>query len=222
MTTSGHEDRFAEYLDQYVSYLEGSVEEPRIDHLDARDRRELSELFRIIDANWAAEIELPPLEDDPIAIALGLVPQPRRSEVLVGGTTVRALRQARGLQMTVFAATVSRYGWPITARNATLLERAQAQLLTADQAAALARALGTGIEALEPSNNDPVKGLLTWLYSDEFERTVLAWAPETSMSASDVAEEARTKMLVAAKRSSGHEGRTEWIQTLRAILEAMA
>ncbi len=221
MTASEHEDRFSEYLDHYVSYLEGSADEPRIDHLDARDRRELSELFRIIDANWATEIELPPLEEDPTAIALGLIPQPTRSEMLVVGAKVRALRQARGLQMTAFAAMVSRYGWTITAQDATLLERTEAQVLRAEQASALARTLGTGIEALAPSDDEPVRKLLTWLYSDEFGRAVQAWAREHEMSASEVAEETRTKMLVAAKRSSGHGGRTEWLQTLHAILEAM-
>ncbi len=222
MTPDDNDDRFAEYLDQYASYLKGESDRPVINRLGPEDHRELSAMFRIIEASWASAIELPPFEEDPVALALGLVPSAStNSPVMVAGSRVRALRQAMNLSRSDLVTVISTQGWPITPPEIAVLERADAEQLPAAQAAALARALRTGIEALAPGPEDPVGEFVTWLYSDEFDHVVADWAARHERAADPVAKEVRTKMLAPTRRSSGPNGRTQWLQTLRAILEAM-
>lgn len=221
MTTEDNEDRFAGYLDQYVAYLEGVAEMPRINHLEDKDHRELSAMFRVIDANWASEIELPPLEKDPVALALGLVRPGASSQVLVAGGLIKAMRQAMKLSRSELVAVISTHGWAITPLELTLLERANAEILPVARAGALARALRTDIEALTPSSEDPVGEFVAWLYSVKFDQVVGIWAAGHGRTAESVAEEARTKMLAPARRSGGPGGRSQWLQMLHAVLEAM-
>jgi len=222
MTAADKDDRLAEYLDQYVSYLEGEADLPVIDHLGTEDHRELSAMFRIIEANWASEIELPPFEKDPVDLALGLVPSTGSgSPVAVAGSQLRALRQAMKLSRSELVAAISTHGWPITSPEVSRLERADVEMLSAPQATAVAQSLRTGVEALAPGPEDPVGEFLTWLYSDEFDQVVNNWAAEHDRADRPVADEVRTKMLAPARRSSGPAGRTQWLQTLRAVLEAM-
>lgn len=222
MTPGDNVDRFAQYVDQYISYLDGEAGQPMIEHLGTEDQQELFAMFRIIEANWVCEIEMPSFEEDPLAIALGLVPSTNASvSVLVAGARVHALRKAMHLKRSELAAAVSTNGWPATLSEISRLERAPAEMLPAHQAAALARALSTEIEYLVPSPGDPDGKFVAWLYSEEFDQVVANWSAEHDRAFDAVVEEARDKMLAPARRSSGPIGPTQWIWELYAILEAM-
>ena len=197
-----------------------SVPSSRI--LSPEDRRELCGMFRILDANWASEIELPPFEEDPVALALGLAPSAgAEGPVMVAGSRIRSLRRAMNLSRSQLVIAMSGHGWPVTSSELAILERADAELVPARHAGALARALRTGVEALGPGPKDPVQEFVTWLYSDEFDQVIASWAAEHDRAVDPVAQEARTRMLAPARRSGGPGGRTQWLQTLRAILESI-
>lgn len=222
MTKEENEERFAEYLDQYVSYLAGEASHPDANEFGPQDQDVLFRMARVIEANWVAEIELPPFEEDPVALALGLVPPPSSdSAVIVAGDRVRALRQALKLSRSGLVAATSAEGWPVTVSEMSVIERAGSELLASHNAAALARALRTSMAALAPAPEDPIRVLLAWLYSDDFDREVTSWAAEHDRDVGDVAKEARAKMMAPSRRSSGSLGPEHWLQTLRAILEAM-
>lgn len=221
MEPDENQDRFTGYLDQYLSYLEGSAEPPVIDHLQPDDQRQLTEMFRIVDANWASHIELPPFEEDPVARALGLVDDTEPSSVLVTGDRLKARRQGMGLSRSDLVSAVSASGWTIKSSELARLERAEADMVPGRYAAALAKALRTSVTSLGPSANDPIAEFLAWLYADEFEHEVASWSVEHRRPVGPTQHDVRTKMLAPARRSGGPGGRTQWLQTLRAILEAM-
>jgi hypothetical protein len=125
------------------------------------------------------------------------------------------------LSRSKLVAAICTHGWPITSPEIAILERADAEILPAPHAAALAQALRTDVEGLAPSPEDPVNEFLAWLYSDEFNQVVTSWAAKHDGAVGPLAEEVRTKMLTPARRSSGSGGHTQWLQTLRAILKAI-
>ena len=221
MPLEENDGRFAKYLDQYLAHLDGQAVAPALRDLSTEDQAELAALFRIIDANWAADLDLPPIDQDPVAQALGLVPAPASDSVAVAGSRIRERRQTLGLNRSAFAAALSRAGWTPSLQELTLLERADAEVLPRSQASALANALSTAIEDLAPAAGDPLAEFIAWIHSAEFDQIVARWATEAGRDPQAIAVEARSKMLAPARRSAGGGGRTEWLQTLQAILEAM-
>ena len=75
---SGHEKVFADLNDRYLDYLSGDrPEPPALEGLPPELQREVRaswELIRIL--REAGEYILPPIEDDPVAIRLGIVSGP--------------------------------------------------------------------------------------------------------------------------------------------------
>jgi transcriptional regulator with XRE-family HTH domain len=222
MPNDDNEDRLARYLDQYLSYRDGNGAPPDVGDLSNADQQELSVLFRIIDANWSADMDLPPLEDDPVAQALGLVLTQETDRVTVAGSSIKARRQALGLSRSDLAAAVTRAGWNASAQDVALLERSDAEVLLSSQALALAHALKADIESLAHAPGDPLGEFVVWLHSAEFDQIVSRWATRAGRDPQAAAVEARSKMLAPARRSGGGGGKTQWLQTLQAILEAMA
>jgi len=221
VTTSEHDESFAEYLDRYVSYLAGEGGRPSMEGFGPEEQHVLLDMSRIIQANWVIEVELPPLEEDPVALALGLVPSSTSGVAVVAGDRVRTLRQALKLSRSQLVAATSAQGWSLSASEMAIIERAETEVLATPHAAALARALRTGIDALAPTADGPIKEFLAWLHSDDFDREVASWAADHNRDPKDVAREVRSKMMAPSRRSSGPGGPTRWLQTLRAILEAM-
>ena len=75
---SDHEETFADLNDQYLDYLSGDrPEPPALEGFPPELRREVRaswELLRIL--REAGEYVPPPIEDDPVAIRLGIVAHP--------------------------------------------------------------------------------------------------------------------------------------------------
>src|ERR1700722_17460322 len=91
------QDQIPELIESYVAHLEGEGPAPSLDGLDATTRREARNAFRAVDAAWRSDLEIPPLEEDPVALALGFVPRrDPESFVVVSGRLVKQARQGRG------------------------------------------------------------------------------------------------------------------------------
>ena len=67
------EDRVAEFVDQQLRFLRGEGPEPDLSDLSDRDRVRIVELLELVDALIDSRPSSPPLEEDPVAIRLGLV-----------------------------------------------------------------------------------------------------------------------------------------------------
>jgi len=70
---SSYEAKVEELVDAYVRHIEGSEKAPNLTLVDPTIAAEATKLFRLLDATWGSDIDLPPLDEDPVAIALGLV-----------------------------------------------------------------------------------------------------------------------------------------------------
>lgn len=70
------DNRLADIVDEHVRYLRGEGPEPDLSSLSDRERAEVLGLVEIIDALADRLPASPPLEEDPIALRLGLVADP--------------------------------------------------------------------------------------------------------------------------------------------------
>lgn len=88
------ENRLDALIEEYQLYLRGQGPEPDLSDLPPRRQETIREQFRIVKALADRRPELPPLEQDPVAIRLGLAgPGVSTSPVLLPGT---GGRQATG------------------------------------------------------------------------------------------------------------------------------
>lgn len=109
MTEGGWDEELARIVDEHVAGM------PRSQNGLCETRAsEMTELLEIADLLWEAAHGAPPLERDPVAVKLGLVPDSARS--LSGGALGRALRAA-GLQVSALAKRLSDRGWNVTTRD---------------------------------------------------------------------------------------------------------
>jgi hypothetical protein len=86
---SGNEefDREVEDLtERYLLFLRGQGPEPDLGHLSATRRRAVRARLDTVDALFGLDPNPPALEDDPVAIALGLVPDPDAKDPASGGS----------------------------------------------------------------------------------------------------------------------------------------
>lgn len=75
---SEDKDFEGEILDQYLRFLRGRGPRPDLGAVTAERRREVEELLALVDAIADDdEVARPPLEEDPVAVRLGLMPEPR-------------------------------------------------------------------------------------------------------------------------------------------------
>lgn len=68
-----NEDRLADFVDEHLRHLRGEGPAPDLTALDEAERAEVGRLLELIDAMTDTLPASPPLEDDPVAIRLGLV-----------------------------------------------------------------------------------------------------------------------------------------------------
>jgi hypothetical protein len=68
------EDLAARLVDEQLRFVRGEGPEPDLSGLGASDRSEMIEVLSLADALVDSRPVSPPLEKDPVAIRLGLVP----------------------------------------------------------------------------------------------------------------------------------------------------
>lgn len=73
------DDELESLVAAYIRHLEGDGPRPDLRGVEPDIACEARQLFALLDATWASDVELPPLEEDPVAIALGLVERPESS-----------------------------------------------------------------------------------------------------------------------------------------------
>lgn len=212
-----HDGSLDHVIEAYLQYLEGTGPEPSLAQLTASQRAEAQELLALVDASWGSHLELPPLEDDPVAIALGFATQP--IPVVIAGTRLKSVRQRNHLDVRQLSNAIAASGGGLGIAEIARLERQSATEVPADTAAALADALGVSLgEITDPSHVD---GFVAWLYSADFDEAIAAWAAEQNREPDASARQARQRLLTAQRRSTGRAGRPEWHALLQAVLDAM-
>jgi hypothetical protein len=100
--------------EQYLDYLSGArPEPPSLTGLTPAQQREARASWKLLDtARQAVEdYTPPPLEADPLALALGLVPDPGRR---LSGTRLKTARMKRRLQTSQLADLLAARGWDVS------------------------------------------------------------------------------------------------------------
>ena len=103
--------------EQYLDYLSGArPEPPSLRGLAPAQQREARASWKLLDvARQAAEdYTLPPLEADPLALALGLVPDPG---LRLSGPRLKTARMKRQLQTSQLADLLAARGWDVSTRT---------------------------------------------------------------------------------------------------------
>lgn len=109
MTEDRWEEELAKLVDDHVAGIKHSRDE-----LDPTHATEAVELLDIADLLWETAHGAPPLEQDPVAAMLGLVPDSSRS--LSDGALKQAM-QAAGLKPSSLAEKLTDRGWEVATRD---------------------------------------------------------------------------------------------------------
>lgn len=109
MTDDRWEEEIAKLVDDHVTGIKRSRE-----NVELTVAPEAVELLDIADLLWEAAHGAPPLEHDPVAAMLGLVPDSSRS--LSDGALKKAM-QASGLKPSALAERLSERGWEVVTRD---------------------------------------------------------------------------------------------------------
>jgi hypothetical protein len=205
----------------FLQHLETGSPVPELEDLPASMRHEAEELFGMLEAAWDSEVELPPIEEDPVAIALGFVaPSEPERTVLIAGQKVQTLRKKRSLNARQLLDATTALGGSLSLQNLVLLERQPLNDLSASDATALADALRCSVRSLS-ADPDNLDGFVAFLYSDAFDSAVAEWCETAHRNPRPVAIEARRKMLAGQRRGAGTGDVDDWLDLLRAVLELL-
>ncbi|MCL1900474.1 MAG: hypothetical protein FWG11_08210 [Promicromonosporaceae bacterium] len=113
-------------------------------HLQVAEQAEVDSLVEIADLLWeAADHDPPPLEDDPTAIVLGLVPDPA---ITLDAGALRRCRKDAGLKTSELAARLAERGWPVATLDVFAWETKSANGLCPALIRAIAETLDCQVE----------------------------------------------------------------------------
>jgi hypothetical protein len=221
-STNSNSVEVEELVDAYIRHLEGNGDRPDLTGIRPDTAAEASELFRLLDATWASDLDLPPIEEDPVALALGLVPLPdMEATTWVLGPKLSAVRRRRHLRPSDVARQLTEAGYPHNARSVVKLEETPANEVTRTFLSALIQALGCNEAELTRGTDADLDRFVAWLRSDQFDREVAKWAAETNYVGPDLRSAARARLLSARHRRGGESTPNEWITLVRTVLDSL-
>jgi transcriptional regulator with XRE-family HTH domain len=213
-------DPIDDLVDRYLDHLDRGQTPPTADQLPEADRAEATatlDWLRDLRRTNTSTHRVPALVDDPVAVRLGLVPQP---EITVAGPAVAAARHRRGLDLARLAALVGEHGQSISIRDLSRLERTSTTALPAGTAQALAAVLEVPVDALNPTGAQPDdRGLSAFLTSAAFRHGVFGWADRHGQEPQAVAARVKKRLRSVRFRGAGHGSTEEWLALLRSVLD---
>jgi hypothetical protein len=219
--TSSGLDPVEELVAAYIRYLEGSSPRPNLTGANPTIAAEAAELFELLDATWGSYVELPPLESDPVAIALGLVPPPAPQATAIAGPRLAAIRQRKGLKASDLAKQLSNSGHTMSARGIADLEGRAVSEVDGTFLTVLINALGCSFDDISAERQTEMQDFVAWLHSPDFDGQVALWARDAGYEGPDLTARARSRLLTVRQRSGGEQEREQWITWLRTVLDSL-
>lgn len=122
--TDNDQEMLGTLAEQYLDYLSGArPEPPSLKGLTPAQQREAHASWKLLDAarQAAEDYTPPPLETDPLAVALGLVPEPGRR---LSGSRLKGARTKRRLQASQLADLLAARGWDVCTKTVFRWEQA--------------------------------------------------------------------------------------------------
>lgn len=215
------QDLVAQLALDYLDVLNGSSDHlPPLDALSGDLRRRVLHAWGSIDRLIDDE-PLPPLAADPIAIALGAVP-----DIRLDPAAMRRERQARNVRPSEIASFLQERGWPVTTSDVFAWERHAERIAPAllDDIAAM---LGVPEATLAPVNSSRPSGpgrssedenaLLEALRTDDLDEIVRQWAELMGSDPEAARGDLGRRLSGAARRGT----RVLTIRQLKAVLAVL-
>ena len=176
------------------------------------DRADVASLIEVADLMWEAGHGAPPLNADPVAAMLGLIPDPRIG--LDSGALSRARRRAK-LKPSDVAERLLARGWDVGARDVFRWENQTRSDVVPALIRAIAEVVGVGPEQLtiDRASSAERDAFSSIVNSPRFEGLIDRWARLQGMSRSLAASALQSRMLATVHRGD----RPDEEQTLRSL-----
>ncbi len=209
--------------EHYLDYLSGvRPEPPSLKGLTWAQQREVRASWKLVDAaRQAAEVYTPPpLEADPLALALGLVPDPGRR---LSGMRLKKARMKRHLQTSQLADLLAARGWDASTKTVFRWERAGSTEIAPALLAAVAEVLRIPAEELTAGAGDhdlATTEIQAAVATSQFAGLARRWAKTSGQSLADARAGLQRLMAVTTARRGRHLTAGEWLAVLEDFIEA--
>ncbi len=189
-----------------------------LESLDSRDRTEIESLLEVADLLRERAHGAPPLNVDPVAAMLGLVPDSSRT--LDDRALTRVMR-ATDLKPSELARRLSARGWGIEPRDVFNWQKSTAEIPPA-LIEAIAEVTGTAVEQLtDDAGPSPFANAIQEVMSDpRFTQLVRRWA-EARRTTADFAESALAARVTAAVHRGAQPDMDQMLASLNALVSAL-
>lgn len=220
------EDQLVRLTLGYLDVLNGSLDSlPALDDLSDDLRQRVLDAWTVIDSLTDSR-PLPPLDADPVAIALDAVPN-----VGLDPAAVRHARQAQDLGPSDVATLLQKRGWSTTTAEVFAWERhphTVAPALLTDLAAALGvasdalayRRPGSQSKYVDTHRRDDTKSFLEALYSDDLNEVVDQWARLLGVEPAAARHNLQRRVASLAHRGARTLSAHQWKAVLQVLLAA--
>lgn len=209
--------------EHYLDYLSGiRPEPPSLQGLTPAQQREAHASWKLLDAarQAAEDYTPPPLEADPLALALGLVPDPGRR---LSGPCLKKARMKRHLQTSQLADLLAVRGWDISTKTVFRWEMAASAEIAPALLAAIAEVLRVPAEELTAAagDHDPATTeIQAAAATPQFAGLARRWAKTTGQPLDDARTGLQRLMLVTTARRGRHLTAGEWLAVLEDFIDA--
>jgi hypothetical protein len=214
MTEDRWEEELARLMDDHVTGTPCSRND-----LDEVHAAESVELLDIADLLWEAAHGAPPLERDPVAAMLGLVPDSARS--LSGAALKQALRAA-GLQVSTLAQKLSDRGWDVATRDVFNWQTRDDAVVSPALIQAIAEVTGVepGQLIVDRGESPTHRALMSVTSSTQFQALAERWARLRGTSV-DLGASALESRLAASVFRGSQPDEVQMLASLEALVTAL-
>lgn len=183
------------------------------------DRADITSLIEVADLMWEAGHGAPPLNADPVAAMLGLIPDPRIG--LDSGALSRARRKAK-LKPSDVAERLLARGWDVGARDVFRWENQTRCDVVPALIRAIAEVVGVGPEQLTTDRGSSAErdASSSIVNSPRFRGLVDRWARLQGMSGSLAASALQSRMLETVHRGDRPD-EEQMLRSLDALITAL-
>lgn len=221
--TGNDQEMLGTLTEHYLDYLSGArPEPPSLKGLSPAQQREARACWELLDAarQVVGDYTPPPLEGDPLALALGLVPDPGRR---LSGHRLKTARMKRNLQTSQLAGILAARGWDVETKTVFRWERGASTEIAPALLAAIAEVLRIPVGDLTAAagDHDPATTeIRDAAATPQFAGLARRWAKTSRQSLADASTGLQRLMLATTARRGRHLTAGEWLAVLEDFIEA--
>lgn len=192
---------------------------PELEELGEDQRAEIQELLKVADLLWEEAHGAPPLEDDPVAAMLGLVPDPSRS---LDPRALTRLTTSTGIKASGLAQALNERGWNVSTRDVFNWQTKGSHEMSPALIQAIAETTGSTIDYLtvDLGSSQLSSELRAITQTARFKELVTRWAHLRNTSA-ELTTSALTARLATSVHRGTQPGADQMLNSLEALVNAL-